>query len=71
VAERQRTAAGEIVDGLEVARADAVRDRADVRIGGDAAVEERPLRRLADRGPRRPARRWTLDGVALAALNPG
>ncbi len=34
-------AAAEIVDGGEVAHADAVGDRADMRIGGDAAVEHR------------------------------
>ena len=33
-------AAREIVDRLQVAVADAVRDGADMRIGGDAAVED-------------------------------
>ena len=36
-------APGEIVDRLQVAGADAVRDGADMRIGGDAAVEDRRL----------------------------
>ena len=36
-------AAGEIVHGLQVARADAVRHRTDMRIDGDATVENRQL----------------------------
>ena len=41
LADGDGVAAGEIVDRLQVARADAVGDGADMRIGGDAAVEDR------------------------------
>src|SRR5690349_14408697 len=39
-------AAGKVVDRLQVAAADAVRNGADMRIGGDAAVENRLGTRL-------------------------
>src|SRR5690606_13079652 len=41
VADCDRLAAAEIVDGGEVALADTVSNRADMRIDGDATVEER------------------------------
>ena len=40
-ADGDRVTPGEIVDRLQVAAADAVGNRADMRIGGDAAVEDR------------------------------
>jgi hypothetical protein len=46
---RERLVPAQFVDGFEVARADAVRDGADMRIDGDSAVEDRlAFRRVAD-----------------------